>query len=206
MHTSIERPLRLEGRPARAPSIRPAHERWARRPRAVSTAAAAAHRALEFPQRGSGLLWARSTGLKLWPGALLLARAVEASDQDPQLLAALHPSLAAAQRRGHHHDTPPWRWSDKLVLELGCGLGLVACTAAQLGARVVATDGDADLLRVGGPPARARGADALRATSSGAQRACVRGGASMRAVSESPRFVTLPCCCRSQQRTSPITQ
>jgi hypothetical protein len=125
-----------------------AHGRhWHTRPRApraaaVAAAAAEAARALEFPYRGSGLLWARSTGLKLWPGAVLLSRCLE---EAPSLLAPLHPRLAARPAGGAGGG---WVWQDKLVLELGCGLGLVACTAARLGARVVATDGDGDLLRV----------------------------------------------------------
>jgi hypothetical protein len=137
-------------------------------------------RTLSFPHRGSGLLWARSTGLKLWPGALLLARA--AAEADGALLASLHPCLrraataagaataAAASSSvaapaggvraalGSGAAPPAWRgWQDARVLELGCGLGAVAATATWLGARVVATDGDADLLRVRG---RAQGGPA----------------------------------------------
>ena len=90
----------------------------------------------EFPHRGSGLLWARSTGLKLWPGAVLLARAT--AEDDGRLLAGLLPGGADG-----------WRgWAGAAALELGCGLGLVSAAAARLGARAVATDGDADLVRV----------------------------------------------------------
>lgn len=148
-------------------------------------------RTLEFPHRGSGLLWARSTGLKLWPGAVLLSRAL--AERDGAMLAALHaqlldggsgdtrdatssysseplptgdlriaaaaaqPSVPAAAAQASSpaaaaaasEAAAAWGgWRDKAVLELGCGLGLVSSTAAWLGARVVATDGDADLLRV----------------------------------------------------------
>ena len=122
------------------------HGRATRRRRSAAVVAAAPSSGpaellnFEFPHRGTGLLWARSTGLKLWPGAALLARAL----REERLLASLHPRLAGRAQGGG------WRLEDRLVLELGCGLGLVACTAAWLGARVVATDGDRDLLRVRG--------------------------------------------------------
>jgi hypothetical protein len=136
-------------------------------------------RTLDFPHRGSGLLWARSTGLKLWPGAMLLARTV--AEADGALLASLHPALrgggggsggdsdssAAAPRR------PRWRgWRDARVLELGCGLGAVSSAAAWLGARVVATDGDADLLRVRARPAcMRRGGGGVEGRAAGCGRA-----------------------------------
>lgn len=107
-------------------------------------------RRFEFPHRGSGLLWARSTGLKLWPGAMLLSRAI--AEDHGKLLASLFGDGGGDGSGGDGQSSapdPPWHgWRDAAVLELGCGLGLVSSTAAWLGARVVATDGDGDLLRV----------------------------------------------------------
>jgi hypothetical protein len=153
MHRSTSKAAR-----SAAPDRPPVRPRRPRRPPPVAAAATAGQgnesgssscpscllsplgRTFDFPHAGSGLLWARSTGLKLWPGAQLLARA--ACEADGAALAALHPRRAAG-------GAAAWGgWRDKAVLELGCGLGLVACAVAWMGAKVVATDGDADLLRV----------------------------------------------------------
>lgn len=39
-------------------------------------------------------------------------------------------------------------WEDVVVVELGCGLALCSIIAAKLGARVLGTDGDPDLVRI----------------------------------------------------------
>jgi hypothetical protein len=71
-----------------------------------------------FPYRGSGLLFARSTGVKVWEGAYALSR----------YIARLEP-LVESGPNGQH-------WRDLAVVELGCGLAFVSMTAAHMGAQV----------------------------------------------------------------------
>lgn len=71
-----------------------------------------------FPYRGSGLLFARSTGVKVWEGAYALSR----------YIARLEP-LVESGPDGQH-------WRDLAVVELGCGLAFVSMTAAHMGAQV----------------------------------------------------------------------
>ena len=173
--------------------------------------------AVRFPAMGSGLLWARSTGLKVglfnnqsseivlvansvslncstfrtkvWPGALVLSRimalhmgvvvdaVVEArryrghdpdsttgsgstdfesrvgssSDLGPRQRLDLkqkeRESYSPALSRGAHSGHTWWEsWEDVVVVELGCGLALCSIIASKLGARVLGTDGDPDLV------------------------------------------------------------
>uniref|UniRef100_A0A7R9V773 Methyltransferase small domain-containing protein n=1 Tax=Chlamydomonas euryale TaxID=1486919 RepID=A0A7R9V773_9CHLO len=41
-----------------------------------------------------------------------------------------------------------WSWTDAVVVELGCGLAVCSIVASMLGAKVLATDGDSDLVRL----------------------------------------------------------
>lgn len=82
---------------------------------------------LEIEQRATG---AGSTGTVVWNSSLLLARLLE--------------RLAAANT-----DSDGFHLAGKTVLELGCGTGLGALTAAALGARsVIATDGNPSVVQL----------------------------------------------------------
>ncbi|GAX84933.1 hypothetical protein CEUSTIGMA_g12354.t1 [Chlamydomonas eustigma] len=141
---------------------------------------------------GSGLLWARSTGLKVWPGAMalstimlndmnrvistLIGAQAAACRQSPEHLPPFIPDIIVnsdnivahedpavkPKCQGHseflnnegalnkpvQHPVTIWTWQGKVVVELGCGLALCSIVAAQQGAQVIATDGDADLIQV----------------------------------------------------------
>lgn len=88
---------------------------------------------LTYDKLGSGLLWARSTGLKIWPGATAL---VDYITQPEEFTVVGRLTGTDVQLK------------DKTVLELGCGLGVVSLVAGQLGAKVIATDGDPDVVTV----------------------------------------------------------
>lgn len=100
-----------------------------------------------FPHMGGPLLWASSTGLKLWGGAQLLADLMAGP---PERWARHHPWLSQA-------GSTTWSWQGQRVLELGCGLALCSMTAARLGAHSLATDGDAGIVGVARKNAAANG-------------------------------------------------
>lgn len=93
----------------------------------------------------SGLLWARTTGLKLWPGAVVLSdfilRYSEHIDNN-KMQAILAPPLEgsssadAAQSTSGRVAINGEAWKDRSVLELGCGVGMLSVVAAWMGARV----------------------------------------------------------------------
>ena len=98
-------------------------------------------RAVSFPHMGSPLLFARSTGLKVWPGAVALAALMANADEMSE----------AVRVMGHVMGKEvTWQgWRDMHVVEIGCGLALLSITAHRLGsAVVVATDGDKDLVAI----------------------------------------------------------
>lgn len=100
---------------------------------AVSVKAVPAKQRIVLRTTGSGLLFARSTGLTLWPSARLL------SEYLAQLEGKSIPRNSAMRRTY-------WTWVDKTVVELGCGLALCSIVSALLGSKVVATDGDQDVV------------------------------------------------------------
>lgn len=87
--------------------------------------------AVDIVHRGSGLTWATNTGAAVWDGARLLAGFISG------------PGFAAHLAAYHEG---PWSWDGRNVIELGCGLGFLSITAALLGARIVATDGDSSMV------------------------------------------------------------
>jgi len=138
-------------------------------------------RAARFPATGSGLLWARTTGLKVWPAARVLsaflldhgpaaAGALRAREPVAADLVAALPPAGAAAAAGASGGVPQ-TLSGVQAIELGAGLGLATVVAAWLGADATATDGDADLVALlrsnlksnaAPPPARAARAAVLR--------------------------------------------
>lgn len=92
---------------------------------------------VSFPCMGSPLLFARSTGLKIWPGAESLATFIAEKSCMEEAVRAIDSEAV-------------WRgWQGKHVMEIGCGLALLSIVAHHLGASVsLATDGDADLVYV----------------------------------------------------------
>jgi hypothetical protein len=80
-----------------------------------------------FRQRGEG------TGGLLWPAAVLLSRFLS----EPLLLSSL-------SWRGRERSD--WIWSQKNVLEIGAGLGLVTTTLLHLGSNVTSSDGEPSVL------------------------------------------------------------
>jgi hypothetical protein len=93
---------------------------------------------VSFPHMGSPFLFARSTGLKIWPGAEALANLM--ADED---------SLMAEIERATSKEMTWQGWQGIHVIELGCGLALLSIVAHRLGAEVsLATDGDVDLITI----------------------------------------------------------
>eukprot|EP00439_Symbiodinium_sp_Y106_P042396 s2406_g5.t1 len=94
------------------------------------------------PQRADG----GTTGVALWEASFVLAEWLSRQgDGQGGLLAcsALQELLKGAGKAQRAR----WRrWRGKVGVELGAGLGLPSIVASQLGARVVATDGDASVL------------------------------------------------------------
>ena len=86
-------------------------------------------RTLYIGQHGKG------TGKILWPAAELLSGFVAEPSSNAVLSTAVGSSL------GH------WSWEGKNVVELGSGLGLLATTLLLLGSTVVATDGEATVVK-----------------------------------------------------------
>jgi predicted nicotinamide N-methyase len=85
------------------------------------------NRSFAIGQSGSG------TGSILWPAAELLSQYIAAPGSEAAL------PIIAQSAQG-------WSWKDRTVLELGSGLGLLTATLISLGATVVATDGEADVV------------------------------------------------------------
>jgi hypothetical protein len=96
-----------------------------------------------FPYLGSPLLWARTTGLKVWPGALVLSSIMIKHMKDPD-----GNMYSVSQENTRASMLGSWAWEDKRILELGCGLGLCSIIAARGGAQVLATDHDPDLITI----------------------------------------------------------
>ncbi|CAE7569666.1 VCPKMT [Symbiodinium sp. CCMP2592] len=94
------------------------------------------------PQRADG----GTTGVALWEASFVLAEWLSRQgDGQGGLLAcsALQELLKGAGKAQRAR----WRrWHGKVGVELGAGLGLPSIVASQLGASVVATDGDASVL------------------------------------------------------------
>ncbi|CAE7826752.1 VCPKMT, partial [Symbiodinium sp. CCMP2456] len=94
------------------------------------------------PQRADG----GTTGVALWEASFVLAEWLSRQgDRHGCLLAcsALQELLTGAGKA----ERARWRrWRGKVGVELGAGLGLPSIVASQLGAHVVATDGDASVL------------------------------------------------------------
>lgn len=86
-------------------------------------------RDFNIQQSGSG------TGSILWPAAELMSE---------YIASPLSPAEIAVHVSGDPHYL--WSWNDKFVLELGSGLGLVTATLLSAGARVIATDGEANVI------------------------------------------------------------
>ncbi|KAF5833170.1 hypothetical protein DUNSADRAFT_10620 [Dunaliella salina] len=105
-----------------------------------------------FPETGSGLLWARSTGLKVWDGAKVLSQLLLRPTLDDVVAKApsFHGNLQdeSSKCSSSSADGCLFSLEDRMVVELGAGLGLCSVAAAHKGAQVVATDGDADLVRL----------------------------------------------------------
>ncbi len=104
-------------------------------------------RPIVFAAMGSGLLWARSTGLKVWPGAMQLAHVMNdmelvlrrRSEGVGATTTRQRPEDSGSSLAIHSiggDDVRQWSWQDKIVVELGCGLGLCSVIAARLGAKV----------------------------------------------------------------------
>lgn len=88
------------------------------------------------PQRADG----GTTGVAIWEASFVLAewlsRQANGFTRSPELADALPSGFKWS------------RWTGKLGVELGAGLGLPSIVAACLGAQMVATDGDAAVLRL----------------------------------------------------------
>ena len=85
-----------------------------------------------FAETGSGLLWARTTGLKVWTGAKVIAASMASPAFSFQLPAAWQQVAGETGGDGGRRSC----WDGKFVLELGCGLGLCSVVAAMQGAKV----------------------------------------------------------------------
>lgn len=83
-----------------------------------------------FPHLGSGMLFARSTGLRIWPAAVVIAEFL-INEGFLQYRSAVGTGIEQL------HD-----WKACTVVELGCGLGLGSIVSAQLGARVSVPHGN----------------------------------------------------------------
>lgn len=88
------------------------------------------------PQRSDG----RATGVALWEASFVLAEWL--SRQKDGL------STAGEVLKSVPRHCIPKRWRGSVGVELGAGLGLPSIVSAHLGVRMVATDGDAAVLRL----------------------------------------------------------
>ena len=92
---------------------------------------------LSFPYIGSPLLFARSTGLKVWPACKALANLMADEKNLVEEIKEIQPSDGFLGWQGLH------------VIELGCGLAVLSIVASRQGATIsLATDGDPDLIYV----------------------------------------------------------
>eukprot|EP00435_Cladocopium_sp_Y103_P054561 s421_g17.t2 len=92
------------------------------------------------PQRADG----GTTGVALWEASFVLAEWLSRHGDAAGGLAASR----AFQELMKDSAPKRWRWAKKRGVELGAGLGLPAIVAARLGAEVVATDGDACVMKL----------------------------------------------------------
>lgn len=94
------------------------------------------------PQRADG----GTTGVALWEASFVLAEWLSRHGEDAGGLAACQ--AFQELRRVAGRSLGPWRRWRLRGVELGAGLGLPALVAAKLGADVVATDGDACVMKL----------------------------------------------------------
>uniref|UniRef100_A0A7S3R7C6 Uncharacterized protein n=1 Tax=Dunaliella tertiolecta TaxID=3047 RepID=A0A7S3R7C6_DUNTE len=96
-----------------------------------------------FPETGSGLLWARSTGLKVWDGAKVLSQLLLRPTMNDVVAPAFqgkpreeNSRCSSSSSSSQSADGRLLSLEDQTVVELGAGLGLCSVAAAHKGAQV----------------------------------------------------------------------
>eukprot|EP00931_Biecheleriopsis_adriatica_P068004 TRINITY_DN42061_c0_g1_i1.p1 TRINITY_DN42061_c0_g1~~TRINITY_DN42061_c0_g1_i1.p1 ORF type:complete len:806 (-),score=185.28 TRINITY_DN42061_c0_g1_i1:14-2401(-) len=96
------------------------------------------------PQRADG----GTTGVALWEASYVLAEWLSRQGAAGKGLAACE-TFCEITHGAKKSARSKWRrWDDKVGVELGAGLGLPSVVASHLGARTVATDGDASVMKL----------------------------------------------------------
>lgn len=96
------------------------------------------------PQRADG----GTTGVALWEASFVLAEWLSRHGDTGDTLGLAASRAFQELTKDSPKTAKRWRWAKKRGVELGAGLGLPAIVAARLGSEVVATDGDACVMKL----------------------------------------------------------